>query len=80
MAFKGLMFKWHQGWLARSTVFAIFFAVTGFWLAEHNLLTGQYVALVTALHVTGVGRAIASDYHERQGGQVAPAEDTESKQ
>jgi hypothetical protein len=52
-------------WLSRSTIFAGFFAVTAFILALKGLLTGQYVAIVTALHVSVTGRAIAEDYHER---------------
>lgn len=53
-------------WLSRSTIFAAFFAVTAFILALKGLLTGQYVAVITALHVTVTTRAIAEDYHERQ--------------
>jgi hypothetical protein len=51
-------------WLARSTVFAALFAVTSFIIALKKLLTGQYVAVISALHVSIVGRA-AEDYHER---------------
>lgn len=52
-------------WLSRSTAFAVFFAVTAYLLALKGLLTNQYVAVITALHVTVVSRAIADDYHER---------------
>lgn len=52
-------------WLARSTVFAVFFAVTAFILALRGDLTAQYVAVIATLHVTVVGRAVAEDYHER---------------
>ena len=51
-----------KAWIARSTVFAIFFAVTGFYLALTLRLTNQYVALISALHVTICGRAIAEDF------------------
>jgi hypothetical protein len=40
--------------------------VTGFTLALHGLLTTEYVALVTALHVTVSARAVAEDLHERE--------------
>jgi hypothetical protein len=52
-------------WLARSTVFAAFFAITAFILALKGLLTSQYVGVITALHVSIVARAVAEDYHER---------------
>lgn len=52
-------------WLSRSTLFSAFFSVTAFILAMKGLLTGQYVAVITALHVGITGRAIAEDYHER---------------
>lgn len=52
-------------WLARSTVFAVFFAVTSFILALKGHLSSEYVAVIATLHVSVVGRAIAEDYHER---------------
>jgi hypothetical protein len=52
-------------WLSRSTVFAAFFTITSFILALKGLLTGQYVAMATALQGWVVGRAVADDYHER---------------
>jgi hypothetical protein len=53
-------------WLSRSTIFAAFFAVTAYLLALKGLLTSTYVCVITALHITVTGRAIAEDYHERQ--------------
>lgn len=53
-------------WLSRSTVFAIFFAITGFILACKGLLCGTYVALGGMVHGYITARAIAEDYHERQ--------------
>lgn len=52
-------------WLSRSTLFAAFFAVTAFILACCGKLTTEYVTVITALHVSIVGRAVAEDYHER---------------
>ena len=52
-------------WLSRSTVFAAFLAITSFILALKGLLTGQYVAMATALQGWIVGRAMADDYHTR---------------
>ena len=52
-------------WSSRSTVFAAFFTVTSFILALKGLLTGQYVAMATALQGWVVGRSVADDYHER---------------
>jgi hypothetical protein len=52
-------------WFARSTMFATFFAVTAFILALKGMLTGQYVAMCGSVQAMIVGRAIASDYHDR---------------
>jgi len=52
-------------WLSRSTVFAAFLAITSFILALKGLLTGQYVAMATALQGWIVSRAVADDFHER---------------
>ena len=52
-------------WLSRSTVFAAFFTVTSFVLALKGLLTGQYVAMCTAIQGYVVARAVADDYHQR---------------
>jgi hypothetical protein len=52
-------------WLSRSTAFAAFFTITSFVLALKGLLTGQYVAMATALQGWVVGRAVADDYHAR---------------
>jgi hypothetical protein len=52
-------------WLARTTVFAAFFAITSFLLSLKGLLTGNYVAMCSAVQTMMVGRAIADDYHER---------------
>jgi hypothetical protein len=67
-------------WLARSTVFAAFFAITGFILALRGLLTSQYVAAITAVHAFVLGRAIADDYHQRQtdAPEDTPTEDPKS--
>lgn len=54
-----------RSYFSRSTLFAAFFSYTAYHLAGHGLLTSQYVAVITALHVTVVGRAIADDYHQR---------------
>jgi heme O synthase-like polyprenyltransferase len=54
-----------MNWLSRSTVFAAFFTVTSFILALKGLLTGQYVAMATALQGWVVARAVAQDYHDR---------------
>ena len=56
--------KWNV-WYSRSTVFAVFFSVTAFILAIKSLLTGQYVAMCTAIQTMVVTRAVAEDYHER---------------
>lgn len=52
-------------WLSRSTIFAAFFAITSFALSLKGLLTGQYVAMCSAVQAMIVGRAVAEDYHER---------------
>lgn len=52
-------------WLARSTCFAAFFAVTAFVLAWERKLTIEYVSAITAIHAFVVARAIGDDYHER---------------
>jgi hypothetical protein len=52
-------------WLSRSTVFAAFFTITSFILALKGLLTGQYVAMCSAIQGYVVARAVAEDYHER---------------
>ena len=57
--------KWNT-WYSRSTVFAVFFAVTSFILALKSLLTGQYVAMCTAVQTMVVTRAVAQDYHDRK--------------
>jgi len=48
-------------WTSRSTIFAAFFAATAFVLALLSKLTPEYVAVITALHVTVTARAIAQD-------------------
>ena len=48
-------------WLSRSTVFAAFFAVTAFVLAILGKLTVEYCSVISILHVSIVGRAIAED-------------------
>lgn len=50
---------WRFG--GRSFLLIVFFAVTGFVLAMHGLLTAQYVAMVTALSGFHVTRSIAED-------------------
>lgn len=52
-------------WLSRSTVFAAFFSISSLYLECHSLLTGQYVAMCSAVQAMMVGRAVAEDYHER---------------
>jgi hypothetical protein len=52
-------------WLSRSTVFAAFFSITSLILAIKGLLTGQYVAMCSAVQGFLVTRAIAEDHHER---------------
>ncbi len=52
-------------WLSRSTMFAAFFTITSFILALKGLLSGQYVAMATALQGWIVARAVGDDYHER---------------
>ena len=52
-------------WLARSTMFGVFFALSAFTLALLGKLTGDYVAAITAIHGFVVTRAIADDYHQR---------------
>jgi len=51
-------------WLSRSTIFAVFFALTAYGLACKGLLSHTYVEVIIALHVTVVGRAIAEDYKD----------------
>lgn len=48
-------------WLARSTIFGLFFAVTSFYLALHGLLNTVYVAAIGAVHGFITLRAIAED-------------------
>ncbi len=45
----------------RHTFFAIFFAVTGFYLAATGKLSAQYVALITALQAFVLGHSIKED-------------------
>lgn len=52
-------------WLSRSTVFAAFFAITSFILALKGLLTGNFVAMCSAVQAMVVSRAVADDYHAR---------------
>lgn len=63
-------------WKSRSTVFAAFFAITGFILALKGLLTSQYVAMVAAVQAYITGRAIAEDYHQRQIGKTLTSDST----
>jgi hypothetical protein len=51
-------------WFARTTVFAIFFAVTCFVLAWYGKLTSQYVAAISAVHAFVVTRAVVEDLKE----------------
>lgn len=60
-SFKGVI----SSLTARSIMFAAFFAVTAFYLALHGLLTQVYVNVIIALQLLIVGRAVASDYHDR---------------
>ncbi len=62
-------------WLSRSTVFAVFFTITSFILALKGLLTGQYVAMATALQGWVVGRAMADDFHDRHKKDDSDAQD-----
>jgi hypothetical protein len=50
----------------KSWILVIFFALTAFYLALHNELTGAYAATISSLSGFHVGRAIASDYHDRR--------------
>jgi len=52
-------------WSSRSTLFGVFFPITGFILALDAKLTRQYVSLVGAAQALIVGRAVAQDYHQR---------------
>lgn len=53
-------------WLSRSTIFAVFFAITGFILAMKGHLGADYVSLIAAVHGWVTLRAVAEDYHERK--------------
>jgi hypothetical protein len=46
-------------------VFAAFFSISSLYLECRGLLTGQYVAMCSAVQAMMVGRAVAEDYHER---------------
>jgi hypothetical protein len=50
----------------RHTAFALFFAGTGFYLAWAGKLTGEYVALITALQALILGHSIKEDYAARR--------------
>ncbi len=65
-------------WLSRSTVFAAFFTITSFILALKGLLTGQYVAMATALQGWIVARAVGDDFHERHKKEDSDAKDHNS--
>lgn len=58
----GKLFKYVQG---RSTGFAIFFALTAFFLAWFHRLGMEYAAVITAIQGFVVVRALGDDYHER---------------
>jgi len=45
----------------KSTAFAVFFALTGFYLARKGLLTDAYALLVTAIQGFVVWRAVKQD-------------------
>ena len=51
--------------MCRSTVFAIFFSITGYILATKGLLNNEYVLLIGAIQSLVVVRAIGDDYHQR---------------
>jgi hypothetical protein len=52
--------------MCRSTVFAIFFSITGYILATKSLLNNEYVLLIGAIQSLVVVRAIGDDMHERE--------------
>jgi hypothetical protein len=54
------------------TLFAAFFAITGFILALKGLLTAHYVEMVGAVHAFNVVHSAASDYHDRNKPQDQP--------
>ena len=71
-----LNFEIRSRWFARSTVFAAFFSVTSFLLAKTGHLTGEYVAMCTAVQAMIVGRAIAEDHF---GSKTSKPEDGQDK-
>jgi tellurite resistance protein TehA-like permease len=55
-----------QSWTSRSIIFAIFFALTAFYLACRGKLEMPYAAVISALQFAIAGRAIAADHFDNK--------------
>lgn len=51
----------------RHTAFAIFFAVTAFWLAAHGKLTDSYAVTITAIQAFVLAHSVKEDYFSKDG-------------